>query len=382
MPTSDEFHAAYIKHAGNRTEIAKELGVSRGSAFNWCVKYEEEKGKEEVREVRDAEAKVEKLKKELEQERARRVVAEEDLETLRKQSDLLNDVTDRDINIREIGQTTGKWDGCTAIVCASDWHLEKLIVPSTVSNLNEFNLEIAERRINRLWEKSVYLVEFFRHIGNVNEVLLWFGGDMIQNFLHPEDNETNTLGPSEAIALLQDHMATGIAHLAKSIQNIDLRVVCNVGNHARTSRYQQQGNSWKHSWEWLAYETMARVFSGIPFQIAKGYFNYVDVQGYKVRFHHGEAVKYNGGVGGLTIPMGKAVAQWDKAKRADLSINGHYHTYQSHWGWESVGCLCGYDAFAQAMKCDYQEPTQSIIFVDKSRGKVASLPIFVEKPIK
>lgn len=383
MPTQDEFHAAYNKHNGNRTAMAEELGVSRGSTYNWCVKHEEEQGKNEVREVRDAEAKAEKLKKELEQERARRVVAEEDLEELRDRAGILDHVSDRDVNIRDLPQPTQPMgEGCTAIVCCTDWHLEKKILPSTVSGLNSFNLNIAQARIDRLWQKSVYLIDFFRHIANVNEVLLWFGGDLIQNHLHDEDVESNNLGPTEAVALLQDHMATGIAHLAKNVKDSALRVVCNYGNHARTTRFQRQGTGWKHNFEWLAYETMARVFSGIPFKIEKGYMNYCNVQGYNVRFHHGEAVKYAGGVGGLQIPMNKALAQWDKAVHADYSINGHYHTYKDEWTWTSCGCLCGYDSFAQSIKADYQEPTQTIVFIDSKRGKVLSCPIFVEKPVR
>jgi hypothetical protein len=38
------------------------------------------------------------------------------------------------------------------------------------------------------------------------------------------------------------------------------------------------------------------------------------------------------------------------------------------------------DAYAQSIKAEYQEPTQTIVFIDKSRGKVQSIPIFVDKP--
>ena len=382
MPTDNEFQCAYDNFRGNRTEMAKYLGVSRGTTFNWCQKYEASLEDNQVREVRAAEKKVKGLEEQLAAETRRREIAEADLQSLQETSRILEQVDGQTINARHLTQPTHTMgDGCTAVVCCTDWHLEKKILPSTVSGLNEFNLQIAQVRIDRLWKKAVYLIDFFRNIAKVNEVLLWFGGDLINNHLHDEDVESNNLGPAEAVSLLQDHMVTGIQHLTKNVKDATMRVVCNYGNHARTTRFQRQATGWKHNWEWLAYNTMSKVFPEIPFQIAQGYFNYVDVQGYTVRFHHGEAVKYNGGVGGLQIPMNKALSQWDKAKHADFSVNGHYHTYKDEWTWTSTGCLCGYDSFAQSIKADFQEPTQTIIFIDKSRGKVLSCPIFVEKPV-
>lgn len=379
MPTREEVVAAVKRNGGNKAEAARELGVSRGTVWHHTKDDEPvQKEPESVtqRKLRKAEQEVEKLKRELTDEQKRREVAEQDLEEALERDAIIQDLDEREIVARELAQYTRKRStkgGCTAIICANDWHLEKQIKPSTVSGLNEFNLDIARRRIDRLWEKAVYLTEFFRNIADVDETILWCGGDMINNYLHDEDVEGNFCGPAEAIGLVEDHIATGIDHIVPD------RVICNYGNHGRSTRRNRPATGWKTSWEYIAYEHLRKTYD-IPFQIAQGYLSYTDVQGYKVRFHHGENVKYYGGVGGLTIPMNKAVQQWDKSRRADLTINGHFHQYLDYWSWVSCGCLCGFDAYAQSIKAEFQEPTQTIIFVDKTRGKVLSCPIFVEKP--
>jgi len=390
--TEKQIRAAIKKAKGNRTQAAEALGISRGAMYHQCKKYgispkstavkfvEED---DRHRQMRKVEAQNRKLKEQLKAEIARRKTAELDIEEMLERDNVLTEASERQAVSRQLAhmkEGNKSSGGCTAIICASDWHLEKNIVPSTVSGLNEFNLSIGQKRIDRLWQKSVYLVEFFKHIADVDDVVLWLGGDLINNYLHDEDVEGNLCGPTEAIALLQDHVCSGIDFLSDHV-NLS-RVICNYGNHGRTTHRMRYATGWKTSWEYLAYVTIQRCNPGLDFQIAQGYFNYAKIQGYNVRFHHGDSVRYSGGVGGLSIPMNKAIQQWDKGVKAKLSINGHYHQYLDYWSWVSCGCLCGYDAFAQSIKAEYQEPTQTIIFLDKSRGKVESMPIFVEKPRK
>ena len=66
----------------------------------------------------------------------------------------------------------------TAVICATDWHLEENVDPEVINGLNEFNLDIAKRRVRKLWEKSLYLIEFTRAISNVRDIVLWLGGDV------------------------------------------------------------------------------------------------------------------------------------------------------------------------------------------------------------
>lgn len=378
-PTPEQIDAALQQHGGNKTAAANELGVNRWVVWNHCKDRKVESETATHRQLRRSEAELQKLRDKLDHEIERRRIAERDLQAAIEQSMIVEELDENEVVAREIEKfkrDTSTSGGCTAIICATDWHLEKCIQPSTVSGLNEFNLDIAQRRIDKFWQKSSYLVELWSHIADVDETVLWLGGDLVNGYLHDEDVEANFCGPAEAILAVQEHVATGIDHLEKSV-SLD-RIVCNYGNHGRTTRYMRPATGWKTSWEYLAYKNLERIYGQYDWTIAQGYMNYLDIQGHKVRFHHGENVKYYGGVGGLTIPMNKATQAWDKSRRVDLSINGHFHQYIDTWNWVSVGCLCGFDAYAQSIKAEFQEPTQAVILIDKSRGKVASLPVFVE----
>ena len=271
----------------------------------------------------------------------------------------------------------------TAVICATDWHSEANVQADLVNGLNEFSLETCQRRVNRLWEKSVYLIEFARSICDIQDAVLWLGGDLINGYIHEELEENNFAGPTEAIVFIQELVATGIETLLKKARLQSLRVVCNYGNHGRATQKRRVSTGWKTSWEWLGYSTLAarRFPSEVSWEIARGYHSHVDIQGHVVRFHHGDFLQYHGGVGGITIPVNKALAQWNQSRPARYDVFGHWHQYLETWSWTACGCLVGYDPYALSIKASYQDPTQTFLVFDKKWGKTMSIPIFVgEKP--
>jgi hypothetical protein len=58
----------------------------------------------------------------------------------------------------------------------------------------------------------------------------------------------------------------------------------------------------------------------VKFVIERGEFSYLKIFDNTVRFLHGDSVNYGGGVGGIHIPLRKAIAQWDKAVPADFTV--------------------------------------------------------------
>ena len=382
QPTPQQIQKALEKNLGNKAEAARDLGIPRSTL--WSILKRQNKvavqkidEPQVIRDLRKAESRIESLQRGLSAETQRRKVAESDLADIASHHQILAELDEREVvgcKIEELKFTANT--GCTALICATDWHLEKNIEPSTVSGLNEFNLQIAERRIERLWQKSALLIDAWSQLAIVDEVILWLGGDLVNGHLRQEDLEGNFLGPTEAILEVERHVSSGIDFLC---QKYPLRrVVTNYGNHSRTTKKCHPATGWKTNWEWLAFQHLAGQHQNLQWTVPKGDMNYIDVQGKVVRLQHGQNVNYWGGVGGLTIPLSKAIMSWDKSKRADLSLNGHFHQYIDCGNFVSCGCLCGYDAFAQSIKAEFQPPTQTIVFIDHCRGKVASLPVFVE----
>lgn len=47
----------------------------------------------------------------------------------------------------------------SAILVLSDWHIEEPVYAETVNGVNEYNLEIAERRVKKVFEKALLLLD-------------------------------------------------------------------------------------------------------------------------------------------------------------------------------------------------------------------------------
>ncbi len=96
-----------------------------------------------------------------------------------------------------------------------------------------------------------------------------------------------------------------------------------------------------------------------------------------IRFQHGHMVKYGGGVGGLTIPLNKAIAQWNRGKHADLDVLGHFHQMFDGGNFIVNGSLIGYDSFALSIKASYEKPKQALFLIDRKRGRTFTCPILL-----
>lgn len=271
----------------------------------------------------------------------------------------------------------------TAIICVNDWHCEENVDPDVVGGMNKFNPSIAEKRIAATWEKAVYLLDFARGISNIEEVVIWAGGDLINGYIHEEMQEANFSGPTEACLFVQDQLASGIDLVRKKTKIPQLTFLANYGNHGRSTPKKRISTGWKTSWEWFAYHNVARYFqrgnSKLNTQIAKGPHLRYSAQGHDIRFHHGDSVKFGGGMGGVHIPLRKKIAQWNKTGTpAKLDVLGHFHQFAHSWDYVLCGSLVGYNAYAIEIGADYQPPTQTFIVVDREHGKVMALPIFCD----
>lgn len=270
----------------------------------------------------------------------------------------------------------------TAILVLSDWHIGETVDPKTVNSLNEFNLEIADRRVKRVFEKCLLLLEDARHLASIDELVVAILGDEISGDIHPELLESNELAALPATMVAADLLERGLKTLKQHAGVRRIRVVtARGGNHARNTHKPQHSTATAHSYEYNMYRHLARRFKGervFDWQLGDAYHNMQEIEGRNFRFHHGDAIKFFGGSGGLSIPMNKSVAQWNKSRQAYYDIAGHFHSWTHNWNWLINGSLVGYNAFAVSIKADYQPPVQSFLIVDRERGVTRALPVFCD----
>jgi hypothetical protein len=265
----------------------------------------------------------------------------------------------------------------TAFAIASDWHAEETIESKTVNGLNEFNLGIAEKRIEAFFKNVAKMTEIQRAGAKIDRLVLFLGGDLMTGYIHEELMESNGLSPTETVLWLQDRVASGVEFLSKHFSEIV--IPCSYGNHGRSSQKSRIATGAKNSYEWMLYHVLKKSLSGkATWHVADGYHLYLDCYGRNIRFHHGDGLKYQGGIGGLTIPVEKAIASWNKGVTADLDVFGHWHQSQQNPKWISNGCLIGYGPYALSIKAPYEKPSQTFFLMDKKHGRTVTAPIFLD----
>lgn len=275
---------------------------------------------------------------------------------------------------------TSEKSEATAFWLASDWHVGEKVTFGQTNGINEYNPDIARSRAEAFFRNGLRLTDMAAKEVGVNTIVLALLGDFITNNLHMEAVENNYLAPAEETFFAQELLISGINFILEN-SKYNLIIPCHSGNHGRTTKYSQFGSENGHSFEWMVYMNMADRFRGnkrVTFIISEGAHSYLDVYGYNVRFLHGHDVKFGGGVGGLTIPLNKAIAQWDKARPAYITCLGHFHQRFDGGSFMANGSLIGYNAFALSIKASAEKPAQQFFLIDKTRGKTIVAPILLD----
>lgn len=270
----------------------------------------------------------------------------------------------------------------TAVALLSDCHIEEMVDPRAVANRNEYNLQIAERRMDRFFDGLRWLVEFNRGAWAIRDLVLWFGGDLMTGAIHEELVETNELSPVETVLTLRGWLRRGILHLLEDRKLVRIVIPCNFGNHGRTTQKRRIKTGAQNSFEWMLYEVLKTDFAEEPrviFEVPRSAHAYVDVYDYTLHFAHGDDVRYWGGVGGLSIPLNKRIPKWDNVKHADFHHVGHFHQLLDLGHTLVNGSLIGYSDFAFSIGADFEPPQQGFYVLDAKRGKANVTPIWVDE---
>ena len=271
-----------------------------------------------------------------------------------------------------------------AVVVWSDCHIEERVLPSQVSQKNEFNLAVADARFQRLLQGTLAWYQIESAKTSIKTIVLALLGDFITGSIHEDLAEGNQLPPAEAIHKAYSMIVSGIRFLlANTPKDVQFIVPCHSGNHGRMTKDQRIATEAGNSLEYFMYLMLRDYFASekrLQFIVQSGYHSYVTFfDKFVIRFHHGHQINYQGGVGGITIPVNKAIAQWNKARPANLDVFGHFHTKFDGGNFVCNGSLIGYNAYAVSIKASFEKPSQTFFLVNKKfMEKTMAAPIFLE----
>ena len=269
----------------------------------------------------------------------------------------------------------------TLVVLASDWHIEEIVEAKTLADRgNAYSPEIARARAERFFRKTVDLAEMCRKHTRVDDCVLALLGDFITGHIHAELAETTAMAPLEAIDFAGDLLRAGITYLIDHGGFKRIIIPCCFGNHGRLTPKPYYGKAAVQNLEWFMYSNLKRHFEGAPveFVVTESRYNEdVEVYGRRLRFHHGEDLKYAGGLQGFYGRLYKLHLEKNQHRACYWTCVGHWHRAHTFRRIGMVnGSLIGDSPYGE--RFGSEKPMQVFGLIEADRGCTLTGPVFVE----
>jgi len=265
------------------------------------------------------------------------------------------------------------------IALLSDIHCEHKITKAQTGGINYYSPFVCRERLANYANNLVKLTKMFRAHIQLDTLIWGWLGDMLHGFIHEEYLRTNALTPIQAALFITEELRKVLRFVMDNGGYKQIRIVCKIGNHSRTTQKVYSDEEALHSYEWGIYQTLAHEFPGIDWVIEESYFTYMSVYNKVLRFHHGHGFKYMGGIGGIHIPLLRYISKVNRQRRADMDIIGHWHsrTFDATDGYLINGSVCGVDPYSIRLGFPIEPPTQQFQILDAKRGFTINAPIMV-----
>jgi hypothetical protein len=313
--------------------------------------------------------------------------------TTQKVSAYFFDLKDREIEIPDWMMKMGPEPGYpnapgVPVTNWSDWHFGEIVDPNKVEGANEFNLDVFDRRLRRLVERTVDLA--FNHMTNprYEGMVINLGGDMISGNIHEELALTNELETIPAVLELAGKIIWAFDRLLEHFP--ELFVPTSVGNHGRNTQKPNAKMAVHTSFDWMLYKILEMHYAKdqrVTFFIPDGFDAYYRVFDHRILLTHGDRLGARGGDGfiGVIGPIMRGayklrLSYAARGREFDTLMLGHYHNEINLPGLRVNNALKGYDEWAMSMRFVPTAPSQDFFFIHPKRGVTSSWPIQLEDP--
>jgi hypothetical protein len=265
----------------------------------------------------------------------------------------------------------------------SDLHWGEVVRASEVDDVNEYSMEIARRRLQRVIEKTCDLL---RHhvVGDYPGIVVCLGGDLISGAIHDELEQTNDGTVMQQALDMFENLQAAILALADEFGHVHLP--CVTGNHGRSNRKWQAKRRAVLSYEWLVYQFLQRAFADderVTWTIPDGPDADFDLLGTRYRLTHGDTFKSGDSMIGPLGPITRGTLKRSRMAAAmhrpfDHLLLGHWHTLL--WGANQItnGSLKGFDEFAMSLSIAPEPPAQALWLTTEKHGRTIQMPVYAE----
>lgn len=336
--------------------------------------------KDDIKTVIDEDRKKSKEKREEHNIKSKYKELQIQIDNLEDWLELLTNVSKHKPKYYKIEQTEEKGEA-TALWNASDWHIEERVDWDTINWHNEYNPTIAEFRAKNFFKNALRLTNICAKDTEVKNVVIWILWDMFSWYIHEELMESNYMSPTEAMNFLDDLLDSWFKYILEN-SNYNFTIICKDGNHTRTTPKIRVSTRYKNSLEYFLFGMIAKRYKDNPrmnFIVEKWIHTYFKVYNKTIRYSHWDMIKFWWWVWGITIPVNKAINQFNKIKWADLDIFWHFHQTISSKNFMCNWSLKWYDSYALSIKADFEEPQQTFCLINQDWKKTLEAPIFLDK---
>ncbi len=275
------------------------------------------------------------------------------------------------------------------VMMLSDLHLGERVERDEVNGVNEYNMEVAEERLERWVETTIKLCRE-NHTGVYPGAVLCLPGDNVSGGLHPELKATDDEEAIPASIKAVDWLAAAIARAVDYFGH--LYIPATAGNHGRNTAKPEFKRYYRKNFDWLIYCMLQRHFaddSRIQFDVRPSNDVHFRVFNERYLLLHGDMLGVKGGdgiIGSIGPIMRGEVKRSGQSSVLGLPFDkvlmGHWH--QQLWLPRAIvsGTMKGFDEYAKnQLGAKPERPQQPLWFVHPSHGITAHWNIYVdEKP--
>ena len=272
----------------------------------------------------------------------------------------------------------------TALLMLSDLHLDERVDLAEMSGMNEYDRQIAERRLEHVVESTVKLTSTYVSGVKWDGIVVALNGDVLSGDIHDELARTNTAPTTSSVTHWVPRLASALRYLADEYGQVF--VPCTDGNHDRTYKKIPAKQRAESSFAWVVYNWLADMLRDderISFSITTAPGQVYPI--YDTVFHqaHGDAFRSAGGVGGIFPSLLKHVHRLDamwaaQGTHVDHHLFGHWHQLLFLPRTTINGSLKGYDEYARSAAFGFEPPRQALMVVTPERGVVQQMPVYAE----
>jgi len=302
----------------------------------------------------------------------------------------------------EIARDPGDSYTGTPILYFSDAQWGEVVRAGEMDGTNEYNMEVASRRYQKLIRKSIDLCTTYQKFPSYQRFAYVRAGDLINGDIHEELRKTNDLAAIPAAKDLVEHEIWGINQL------LDLRddkgafvfpqidIISVPGNHGRNTERPEHKGFVGTNYETVTAYLLQSWFRDHLSNAAESRIRFVTpasgdaietIEDQVFCFTHGDRIGSRGGEGFIgpaaTIMRGmmKVHAYYNRIRRpVNYVMTGHFHTSLYLGLGFGNGSLCGLNEFAKSFRMIPDAPKQWLLFAHKHYGVSQMWEIIVDKP--